>query len=415
MMQIMFDKKTRLSAWSRGTGSSLPPGSCRAPSRTIFHKLVLLLLVCLLALPLLGMDSGLAANREAASQAASLAAKPTKTPKKGSGSSSGNAYDVIAAVNQVRASNGLPPFQVNGALMAAAQAHSEYQAATGSISHTGSGGSSPGSRAQAAGYAGSVIENIYGGMNASPQQAVSWWQGDSLHLNTLLSTRHSDAGAGVAASGGVVYYTLDVGSGTGGSSGSTGSTGASTPGASGASAATSATAVAFNPVLISTANPDGSIVHVVQAGQTLWTIAASYKIALPDLLQLNGFTNNTFIYPGNKILIKPAGAASAAGVASAASAVVATGTGTPGAPDSTSAATRLPKTPAGSLPEMRTPVQVAETIPPVSTTPAGLAASPPVAQKRPASNAPDPLLLVVAGLVLGGTGLLVVGNILKRG
>ena len=388
MMQIMPDKKTRLS------GPSRLPGSNRPPSRTIFHKSLLLLLVCLLALPLLGMDSG------------SNAAKPTKTPKKGSGSASGNAYDVIAAVNQVRASNGLAPFQVNGALMAAAQAHSDYQASSGSISHTGSGGSSPGSRAAAAGYAGSVIENIYGGMNASPQQAVSWWQGDSLHLNTLLSTRHSDAGAGVAASGGVVYYTLDVGSGTGSSSGSTS---ASTPGASGAPAAAPATAVAFNPVLISTANPDGSIVHVVQAGQTLWTIAASYKIALPDLLQLNGFTNNTYIYPGNKILIKPAGAASAAG------AVVATGTGTPGAPDSTRAATRLPQTPAGSPPEIKTPVQVAETISPVSTTPAGLAASPPVAQKRPASSAPDPLLLIVAGLVLGGTGLLVVGNILKRG
>ena len=266
MMQIMLRRKTKK------IGQSLPP------ARSSWRKLIVALLTCLLALALLGMDSG----REAA--------KPTKTPKTGSGASSGNAYDVIAAVNQVRASNGLAPFQVNGALMAAAQAHSDYQASSGSISHTGSGGSSPGSRAAAAGYAGSVIENIYGGMNASPQQAVGWWQGDSLHLNTLLSTRHSDAGAGVAASGGVVYYTLDVGSGTGSSSGSTS---ASTPGASGAPAAAPATAVAFNPVLISTANPDGSIVHIVQAGQTLWTIAASYKIALPDLLQLNGFTNNT--------------------------------------------------------------------------------------------------------------------------
>ncbi len=243
--------------------------------------------------------------------AAKLPSRP-RPPSKARAAASGNPYDVIAAVNQVRASNGLAAFQVNGALMAAAQAHSDYQAASGSISHTGSGGSSPGSRAAAAGYAGSVIENIYGGMNASPQQAVSWWQGDSLHLNTLLSTRHTEAGAGVASSGGVVYYTLDVGTGTGASSGSTGSTGASTPGASGAPVAAPATAVAFNPVLISTANPDGSIVHVVQAGQTLWTIAASYKIALADLLQLNGFTNNTYIYPGNKILIQPAGAAASA-------------------------------------------------------------------------------------------------------
>jgi LysM repeat protein len=350
-------------------------------------------------LPLLGMRS------------ASLAAKPTKTPKKGSGSSSGNAYDVIAAVTQVRAANGLPPFAVNGALMAAAQAHSDYQAASGSISHSGSGGSNPTSRALAAGYSGSVIENIYGGMNASPQTAVSWWQGDSLHLNTLLSTRHTDAGAGVATSGGVVYYTLDVGSGTGGSSGSTG---ASTLSASGAAAAL-ATAVAFNPVLIATPNPDGSIVHVVQAGQTLWAIAATYKMALADLLQLNGFTSNTFIYPGNKILIKPVGPSAAISAGAVISITATTGTGAPGAPDPTRAATRLPKTPAGSLPEIRTPTHASAMIAQGSTTPVKLSTAPAPAPTRPASSGPDPVLIIVAGLVLGGTGLLVVGFVLKRG
>jgi uncharacterized protein YkwD len=381
MIDRMFCKKTEK------TGPSHPAVSAAG------RKLAFMLLVCLLALPLLGMHSGRFTGN-------SSAAKPTKTPKNSSVSSSGSAYDVIAAVNQVRAANGLSPFQVNAALMAAAQGHSQYQASSGSISHTGSGGSSPQSRASAAGYSGSVIENIYAGLNASPQQAVSWWQGDSLHLNTLLSTNHTDAGAGVATSGGVVYYTLDVGSGTGGSSGSSG---AAVPVASGAAGLAPATLVAFSPVLIASPNPDGSIVHVVQPGQTLWTIAASYKIALSDLLQLNGFTNNTFIYPGNKILIKPAGA------------VAAIGTGTPGIPDSTGAATRLPKTPAGSLPEIKTSTQIASNVPAGSTTPAGLTATPPLPQPRPASNSPDPLLLVVAGLVLGGTGLLVAGNILKRG
>ncbi len=291
MIGEMLGKKSKIKNQSR------PPGS------TVWRGLGLMLLACLLALPLLGMESGYVATD-------SLQAKPTKTPKKGSGSGvSASAYDVIAAVNQVRAANGLAPFTINGALMAAAQAHSDYQAATGSASHTGSGGSSPGSRASAAGYSGSVIENIYCGMNASAQQAVSWWQGDSLHLNTLLSTRHTEAGAGVASSGGVMYYTLDVGSGTGGSSGSSGTTGASVPAATGASGAVPATVVAFNPVVIATPGPDGSIVHVVQDGQTLWTIAATYKIALADLLQLNGFTDTTYIFPGNKILIQPAGAA----------------------------------------------------------------------------------------------------------
>ncbi len=122
---------------------------------------------CLLALPLLGLNSGSFNSNE-------LAAKPTRTPRKGSGSGvSASAYDVIAAVNQVRAANGLAPFEINGALMAAAQAHSDYQATTGSASHTGSGGSSPGSRASSAGYSGSVIENIYSGMNASRNRRLA--------------------------------------------------------------------------------------------------------------------------------------------------------------------------------------------------------------------------------------------------
>ncbi len=222
----------------------------------------------------------------------------------------------------------------------------------------------------------------------------------------------------MASSGGVMYYTLDVGSGTGGSSGTSGSTGAVVPAATGASAAAPATMVAFNPVVIATPGPDGSIVHVVQAGQTLWTIAATYKIALSDLLQLNGFTENTFIFPGNKILIKPAGAAASDSQARAVSAseaiseTVKTESGTPGAPDKKKA---RPTKPAGSAPEIQTQDGHAATLPPLSTSPSQLSPTPPAAKKRPASSGIDPLLFVVAGLVLGGTGLLVAGNILSRG
>ncbi len=65
-----------------------------------------------------------------------------------------SAYDVINAVNQIRESNGLPPYQINGSLMAAAQAHSDYQALIREVTHTGQGGSNAKSRAVAAGYGG---------------------------------------------------------------------------------------------------------------------------------------------------------------------------------------------------------------------------------------------------------------------
>jgi len=312
------------------------------------------------------------------------------------GSKIESAYDVIAAVNQVRSANGLSAYQVNGALMAAAQAHSEYQASIGSITHTGSGGSNATGRGMAAGYGGgasvSVVENIYGGMNASPQQAVSWWQGDSLHLNTLLSTKAVDAGAGVATAGGVVYYTLDVGyvigsegSGSSSSSGSSSTSGSGVP---------SSTVVAFYPVVISTPGPDGSVVHVVQPGQTLWSIAASYKISLPDLLTLNGFTSSTFIYPGQKIILKSPGVL----------------------PGSTSTATASSQTPT-QVRELTTtmiPSPVTEVALLVTTgVPASIEASEP-SENSNITRKTDPLLFMVGILVFGGFILLVVGFVLQR-
>jgi len=170
-----------------------------------------------------------------------------------------SAYDVINAVNQIRESNGLPAYQINGSLMAAAQAHSDYQASIGQVTHTGQGGSNAKSRAIAAGYGGGaavfVSENIYGGGNASAQSAVNWWLGDALHQNTMLSPNYTDAGAGVSSNGGAMYFTLDVGyvSGSPGSGGTGSSSSTTVPG----------TTLAFIPVQISSPYQDCLIGHVV--------------------------------------------------------------------------------------------------------------------------------------------------------
>lgn len=210
-------------------------------------------------------------------------------------------YQVIGLVNQVRAAYGLPALQANSALMAAAQGHSDYQASIGSITHSGAGGSTPNSRAAAAGYGGGakiyISENIYGGNNASPSTAVNWWQSDPPHLQTMINPNATDAGAGVAESGKMVYYTLDVGY----VSGAPGSGSLTTPVAAGTKPPTVPPII---PVQTATPAADGAIWHVVQPGQALWNIAAAYQVSIADLMALNGLTENSFIFPGDKILVR---------------------------------------------------------------------------------------------------------------
>ncbi len=120
-------------------------------------------------------------------------------------------------INALRASVGVPPYAYNAQLALAAQWHSEDMAATGSISHTGSDGSSVQSRVLAAGYpagSGGVIagENIYAGMGG-PENAYNWWLNSPVHYRGMTSTYYTEIGIGVAhGANGWTYYTLVFGS-----------------------------------------------------------------------------------------------------------------------------------------------------------------------------------------------------------
>jgi uncharacterized protein YkwD len=62
-----------------------------------------------------------------------------------------SASEILRLVNEYRASLGLPAFQYSGTLASAAQGHANWMAANIIYSHTGEGGSTPLSRATAAG------------------------------------------------------------------------------------------------------------------------------------------------------------------------------------------------------------------------------------------------------------------------
>ncbi len=217
----------------------------------------------------------------------------------------GTAYQMIAAINQLRANNGMGPLEEHPILMSVTQRHSEYQASIGQGTHYGPGGTTPKDRARAAGFGGGATiflsENWAAGHKLSIQRAIYDLWDDPAHMGTMLGTQYKYIGAGVAFDGDYVYYTVNTGAWVGDPI---------TPNpTANVTGVPTTTAV---PVIASTPNPDGSIIHIVKAGQTLWTIAVIYDVPLDDIKAINGFTENTILYLGDEVIIKPAHAATPA-------------------------------------------------------------------------------------------------------
>jgi LysM repeat protein len=307
-----------------------------------------------------------------------------------------SAWGLIDAVNAVRVGNGLAPYKVNDALMAAAQSQSDYQAAKGVSTHTGKGGSDARGRAIAFGYGGgaavSVNEAIASGTSMDAQYAANMWiTMDALHRNIVLSSSYTDAGAGMATAGGVTYYTLDVGY-VGGAAGSPPANNNNTS-SSGQPASSAPAAPVIMPVKVAEPQEDGSIVHEVEPGHTLIQIADAYKIPLADLLALNNLTFNSIIYPGQKILIR-----------------VAEPSPTPTPQENAAELRSVTPTPRRVLTATQAATKVAT---PVAT--ATVKATPAADDKNATTLPADPVLLIIGGLIVTGTALLVASVFLRRG
>ena len=215
-------------------------------------------------------------------------------------------YDLIAAVNYLRASNGLPPMEIDGALMASAQAHTEWEASAGTVSHIGPDGSTTETRAIAAGYpvvpGVDMMECIAAGPVGEPLDAIftGVWS-DEIHMNVLLNRQARQAGAGVVEKDGMVYYTLDV-------AGFWGDSKTTTPRPfNTGEVARLPTTPPIYAVQTVTPQADGSIIHVVQQGQALWNIAMAYGTTVEELCRLNGISNctNPILSVGQKITVRP--------------------------------------------------------------------------------------------------------------
>ena len=212
---------------------------------------------------------------------------------------------VIAAINNYRQQNGIQALSTNSTLMSLAQVQSNYQASIGTYSHTGPDGSTPTERAYAAGYGGGnkifLSEIVYMGYQATIDDAMSWWKESPLHNRVMLDSQYLEIGAGVATDGDWTYFTAEIAWVTGisapagiGESSSNGDAGESQDDST------------YIPVTIikATPNEDGSIIHIIQKGQTPWAIAAVYGVDLDTLLDQNQLTRTSFVFPGDKIIVK---------------------------------------------------------------------------------------------------------------
>jgi uncharacterized protein YkwD len=215
--------------------------------------------------------------------------------------------EIMALINAYRAENGLPAYQQNSILMQTAQGQADYQASIESVTHEGPGGTRPRDRAYAAGYGGGEIvfisEIIYGATSAGPGTAVSWWKTSQIHNDTMLASTYQEFGAGVATANDRNYYVAVTGYVAGGSY---------IPPSTSENEDNTDTnevlvpAVVVIPVVIATPQGNGSIIHIIRSGQTLWTVAAVYQVPLADILATNNLPENAVIYPGDEIIIQAA-------------------------------------------------------------------------------------------------------------
>ncbi len=159
-----------------------------------------------------------------------------------------------------------------------------------------------------------------------------------------------------------------------------------------------------SPFQPATPASDGAIIHVVEEGQFLITIAQAYKISLAELFSLNNLTDQSVIYPGQKLFIK---------LADRTPEPIVTETSIPTTPP--------PPTPSPTRRPTRTPRSTA-----LQDSEGSLDAAPGLGTPTPSAipelavaptrqlNKLDPMLVLIGGLVGFGALMILFGTMFKR-
>jgi len=215
-------------------------------------------------------------------------------------SQAGSASDLISTVNSLRQSQGLAPYNIDSFLMSYAQSHSDYMASIGTWTHTRADGSTA--------FSVGIKENVAMGTNMSIQYCVYTVWSDWTHWETMVGYPTGSVGAGVTTDGDLVYYTLNV------RPGSIEVNNAPDRGdiafesqSENLSFSAQETTIPILPIVTSTPDDEGMILHKVQYGDTLFTISEAYDVPVDEILTNSGLSaTTTQIFEGDVLVIKPA-------------------------------------------------------------------------------------------------------------
>ncbi len=144
------------------------------------------------------------------------------------------------------------------------------------------------------------------GIYASIDQIMLVWS-DAAHMIPAVQPAYCNIGAGVSqASNGFTYYVLQAAYTSGKSCGEyISSPGGTTTNPSGTTDNGRVPGVSqiIVPVKIATPDADGKVFHVVQAGQSFWSIAIAYKITIKDLQTWNNLSPSSTLQIGQRLFI----------------------------------------------------------------------------------------------------------------
>ena len=207
--------------------------------------------------------------------------------------------ELILAMNTLRVSQGLPALIEDPIINAVAQVTAETMAANNMSWHIGD----VRSRIAAAGYGGGATvwatENFAVGNMGIDQIMQAWADPD--HMRPAVNPAYCHVGAGVAqAPDGRYYYILQAAYISGQACGEYNS-GVDESGTG--TISNPPVSQIIIPVKIATPDDEGKIFHVVQSGQSFWSIAIAYQITINDLEVWNNLSRENGLTIGQKLFI----------------------------------------------------------------------------------------------------------------